>query len=149
MEGLVAAGLVADNTLLIVNHIKGREKPKTLLPFLDSFHKRVSLVPTNKPTTIAGPRFRYDYVLQYYHSMLWEYGFSCMPKKVFEYRDKAPGHFAVNMIQYFFSVKKAVTKRSSAALKASFTRSRRTILTEALEATRSSSYEGKVFKKRI
>lgn len=149
LEEMFSRGMIADDTLLIVNHLKGREQPKALLKFLAESHKRLGSIRASLPKTIGGTWFRYKYIPNYYQGLAETYGFSCTPKLVFEYRDLGQGAAAsVNMIQYVFSVKKS-TARSFPAYRAAATRATRTLYKEASSVGTAKKFSGTLYRKSL
>ena len=139
--------MVSDDTLLIVNHQKGRERPKLLEPYLRIEEKRLGLRPP--PVGIKGARFRYNYIPAFYHRSASLGGYSCFLHRVFEYRDKSDGSKRpVTMIQYVFRVR-AAEQKSKAAMKATATRHVRRIMEEMKASSKAKSFHGTYYHKEI
>jgi len=146
VEDLLRDGRVADDALLLVNHMKGREKPG-LLPYMvresARFGERCSLA------KLAGDVFRYAEIPKFYANMARHRGYACVLMKVHEYRDKNEGSGkAVKMIQYFFRLRTA-TKNSGAAFKAVATRAINTLAREVKASEKSSVFRGAIYQKTI
>jgi len=145
---LLADGRVADDSLMLVNHMKGREKP-WFLEYLSSKYDWTEVGYGKKaPSKAAGSFYRYFSIPQFYSSLFLKYGFSCPITGVYEYRDKNDTGLAVNMVQYFFRAKKIANPKSFAACRASATRKAQAVLEEA-SSCMGTQFKGRIYTKAV
>lgn len=148
LHELLADGRVADDALVLVNHMKGREKRGDLSNLIDKYGWGEVGYGKKSPDKAEGSFYRYMSIPQFYSALFLKNGFHCPVTGVYEYRDKNDTGKAVTMIQYFFRAKKVKSDKSVPAYKAISTRAAKAVYDEASSCA-TNVFSGRVYQRSV